>query len=408
MDIKKITTKNTSIVSFTVFVIAVIIISINLVALFFPSLIILLVSGSAIQDDPFEKGPWIFPFLAVNIPILVFGIFYYTKKLPEIIRNSIQFIRDFEISTNVTAIVFAVILFGYIALTMNELSINEELIYGDYDRVKAVIDEWPFGEGERDLMDRHVTNFLLKSSQVLFQNMNVIPFIASIALLALTYFFTVKITKKKFAGIVAMLILFQSFTFYSFDTLVSYPNFWALFYLLALYLMFIKWPLSPLAYFASLLSKALTAPFLPMLLFFTYRAEIPRRKKINITISYTVLVVVAVLIILIADIKLGGGIQEGGLGFDWVEFWIGFTAWSSQLRFDGLFLLFVLPVTVGLFILARRGLKIADAIILQIVGIIFVMPLLSAMTSFDLHPYRYVPLVGFFAIGVGTLLSKIK
>jgi len=53
-------------------------------------------------------------------------------------------------------------------------------------------------------------------------------------------------------------------------------------------------------------------------------------------------------------------------------------------------------------------LKIADAIILQIVGIIFVMPLLSAMTSFDLHPYRYVPLVGFFAIGVGTLLSKIK
>ena len=63
---------------------------------------------------------------------------------------------------------------------------------------------------------------------------------------------------------------------------------------------------------------------------------------------------------------------------------------------------------MGLFILSRRGLKIADAIIVQIVGIIFVMPLLSAMTSFDLHPYRYVPLVGFFAIGVGTLLSKIK
>jgi len=49
---------------------------------------------------------------------------------------------------------------------------------------------------------------------------------------------------------------------------------------------------------------------------------------------------------------------------------------------------------------------VADAIIVQIVGIILVMPLMSAMTSFDLHPYRYVPLVGFFAIGVGTLLKK--
>jgi len=398
--------EKTSIVSFAIFVIALVIISINLISLFFPSLIIILASGSEIQDNPFEVGPWLVPFIVTNFILLLIGILYYTKKLPEIIRNLIQFIRNFEISANVTAIVFVVILFGYIALTMNELSLNEELIYGDYDRVKAVIDEWPFGKGERDLMDRHVTNFLLKSSLVLFQNMNVIPFIASIALLALTYFFTVKITKKKFAGIVAMLILFQSFTFYSFDTLVSYPNFWALFYLLALYLMFIKWPLSPLAYFASLLSKALTAPFLPMLLFFTYRAEIPRRKKINITISYAVLVVVAVLIILIADINLGGGIQKGGLGFDWVEFWIGFTAWSSQLRFDGLFLLFVLPLTVGLFILSRKGITIADAIIVQIIGIIFVMPLLSAMTSFDLHPYRYIPLVSFFAIGVGTLLSK--
>lgn len=400
--------EKTSIVSFAIFLIALVIISINLISLFFPSLIIILASGSEIQDNPFEVGPWLVPFIVTNFILLLIGILYYTKKLPQIIRNSIQFILNFEISANVTAIVFAIILLGYIALTMNELRLDEELIYGDYDRVKVVIDEWPFGEGERSLMDRHVTNFLLKSSLVLFQNMNVIPFIASIALLALTYFFTVKITKKKFAGIVAMLILFQSFTFYSFDTLVSYPNFWALFYLLSLYLMYIKWPLSPVAYVASLLSKALTAPFLPMLLFFIYRSEIPTRKKINIAISYAAVVVASVSVVLVADVQLGGDIQKEGLVFDWEEFWIGFTAWSSQLRFDGLFLLFVLPLIVGLFILARRGQKIADAIIVQIIGIIFVMPLLSAMTSYDLHPYRYVPLVGFFAIGVGTLLSKIK
>ena len=396
-----------SVISLAVFAIALVVISINLVSLFFPSLIVVLVSGSEIQENPFEVGPWLAPFLAINLFLLVFGILYYTKKLPQIIPNSIQYILNFEISTNVTAIVFTVILFGYVALTMNELSIPEELIFGDYDRVKEVVEKWPVEESiDKDLMDRHITNFFLKASLVLFQNMNVIPFIASIAFLALTYFITVKITKKRFAGIVAMLILFQSFTFYSFDTLVSYPNFWALFYLLSLYLMYSRWQLSPVSYIASIFSKALTAPFLPMLLFFTYRAEIPRRKKVYIVISYAVVAVVAVAIVLVANINLGGGINKTGLVFDWVDFWLGFTAWSAQLRFDGLFLLLVLPVTVGLYIISRKGMAVADAIIVQIVGIILVMPLMSAMTSFDLHPYRYVPLVGFFAIGVGTLLKK--
>ena len=292
---------------------------------------------------------------------------------------------------------------------MNELIIAEELVYGDYALVKKVVEDWPFGiePGAKELMDRHVTNFLLKSSLVLFQSMNVIPFFASIAFLALTYFVTVKISKKRFAGIVAMLILFQSFTFYAFDTLVSYPNFWVLFYLLALYLVYSKWQLSPISYIASIFSKALTAPFLPLLLFFVYRAEIPKRKKIKIAILYAILVAVAVSFVLIADIKLGGGIgDEGGLEFDWVDFWIGATAWTSQLRFDGLFLLFVLPVIVGLFITSRRGIHIADAVIVQIAGIIVIMPLVTALTSFDMLPYRFVPVIGFFAIGVGTLLAK--
>jgi len=398
--------ENKNIVSFAVFVIAIVIISINLVSLFFPSLIIIQVSGSEIQDNPFVIGPWLFPFLATNLFLLAFGILYYTKKVPQIIRNSIQFILKFEISTNTAAIIFSVIIFSYIALTMNELTLDEESLYGDYKRAIATLEEWPFGKADDELMARHVSNFLLKTSEFLFQNLKVVPFLTSIALLAVTYFFTVKITNKRFAGIVAMIILFQSFTFYAFDTIVSYPNFWALFFLLSLYLLYIKWPLSPLAYIASLLSKALTAPFLPMLLFFTYRLEIPRRKKIKITISYVALVVAAVLVVLISDTDLGEGIKDEGLTFDSVDFWLGFTAWSSQLRFDGLFLLFILPVTVGLYITSRKGLLMADAILVQIVGVIIVMPLLSAMTGFDLHPYRYVPLVVFFAVGVGTLLPK--
>jgi len=399
--------RKNSIISLTVFVIALVIISLNLVSLFFPSLIVVIASGSEIQDDPFEAGSWIFPFLVTYLSLLVFGILYYTKKLPQLIRNSIKFILNFEVSSRVAAAVFVIILSMYIGLTMEEILLKEELIYGDFDRVEKVINKWPFNLTKADaLSNRHVGNFFLKVSQVVFENMKVTPFLASISLLLVTYFFTVKITKKRFAGIVAMIILFQSFTFYSFDTLASYPNFWALFYLLSLYLIYKKWHLSPIAYVASLLSKPLTAPYLPMLLFFTYKAEIPRRKKIYIAITYIALALVAVAVLLIADVSVGGGITSGGLTFDWVDFWFGFTSWPAQLRFDGLFLLFVLPVTVGLFIISRRGVPIADAIIVQIVGIIFVMALLSAITDFNLHPYRYVPLIVFFAIGVGTLLSK--
>jgi len=399
--------KKRSIVSFTVFVIAVVIISINLVALFFPSLIIVVVSGSEIQDDPFESGPWIFPFLAVNIPILVFGILYHTKKLPQFVRNSIKFILNFEISPNVAAIIFVIILFSYIAVSMKEVIFKDELVFGDFKRVEKTIEKWPFNQTSSEaLYNRHVGNFFLKVSAVVFDNFKVTPFLASIALMALTYFFTVKITKKRFAGIVAMIFLFQSFTFYSFDTVASYPNFWALFYLLSLYLLYKKWQLSPIAYVASLLSKPLTAPFLPMLLFFIYRSEIAKRKKFKILFIYAGIVGVAAAVLLFSGVDVGGGITTGKLTFDWVDFWFGFTAWASQLRFDTIFLLFILPLTVALYITSRKGITIADAILVQIVGVIVVMPLLSAMTTFDLHPYRYVPLVNFFAIGVATLLSK--
>ena len=399
--------EKTSIVSLAVLVISVIIVGINLVSLAFPSLIIFYVSGSEIQENPFEIGNWFWPLIVTNIAVLAFAILYYYKKLPQTILNSINFLRNFEISSNVAALVFVFIIFGYIGQTMNEIVIQEELLFGDFERVEKTIEKWPFNQTRSEgLFNRHVGNFFLKVSDVVFDNFKVTPFFASIALLAVTYFFTVKITQKRFAGIVAMLLLFQSWTFYSFDTIASYPNFWALFYLLSLYLLYVKWPLSSISYVASLLSKPLTAPYLPMLLFFIYRAKIPRKQKFYTLYILIGFVAVAAAALLIADVDVGGGITTGKLGFDWVDFWFGFTAWAAQLRFDTIFLLFILPLTVALYITARRGITIADAILVQIVGITVAMAFLSAMTTFDLHPYRYITLVNFFAIGVAVLLSK--
>lgn len=399
----------TSKVSYIVFVIALVIVLINLTSLVFPSLIVTSIVGSAINADPWEPGAWAIPLITINLILLVFATLYYKKILPKFIRNSYNFILNFEVSRNVAFLVVLAVMFFYIGFTIPDLYDVEEELWADFIRVKLALDNWPFGdpkEIDETLHFLYVKNFLLKSSEMLFQNFKVMPLVASAAILLLTYFFTFEITKKRFAGIVAMIILFQSRTFLEFDTIATYSNFWTLFYLLSLYLIYKKWYLSPISFIASIFSKPLSAAFLPMTLFFTYRAEIPRRKKINLTISYAVIVGVATAGVFIFDIDLGGGVTSGLLTFDNKEFWSSFTIWGFQLRDDTLFLLFILPVTVGLFLKSLKGIPQADSILILIIGTIFVMPLLAALTLTNLHPYRFVPLVVFFAIGVGTLLAQ--
>ena len=94
--------------------------------------------------------------------------------------------------------------------------------------------------------------------------------------------------------------------------------------------------------------------------------------------------------------------------FEFEEFVSGFTTLAFQLRIDGLVLVFLLPLTIGLFIKSRQGFKEADSILVLIGGILLSAPLLVGFTQFNLQPYRWIPLITFFAIGVGVLLSKIS
>ena len=76
------------------------------------------------------------------------------------------------------------------------------------------------------------------------------------------------------------------------------------------------------------------------------------------------------------------------------------------MRYESWFLLFILPLTVGLLMTARNGNPYADAVLFLIVGIVLSMPLMTAITTYNLHPYRFTPLIVFFAIGIGTLFSQ--
>lgn len=400
--------KRTSIISLIIFLSTFIISFISLITAVFPALILRTLGGleDRVGIDPFEPGIWAYPILIANFIVFALLISYFKNWLPIIIRKPIRFVFNFEVSPQVAFITIMILIGIYIMFSVNELSNNkfEADYYGIFKPwlETFVFTELPEGELNRDL-GHHLQIALEVLSMQIFGNYKVIPFIASIALPIMTYFITTELTKKRFAGIVAMVIVLQSGIFLFYDTSVSYPNFWILFYLLSLYLIYKKWPLSPISYVAGTLSKGLIAIFLPATLFFIYRSIIPRQKKIYVTISYVVIALAGMAFLSITGAKLNP-VAENELNFH--NFVSGFTAFSSGFIHDGLILLFLLPLIVGLFIASRKGIVHADSIMFLIIVMLLSAPFLSGFSENQNVPYRFVPLVVFFAIGTGILLSR--
>lgn len=322
---------------------------------------------------------------------------YKKNKLPEIVRRTIKFVFDFEVSKKIALIVLITFLAVYVSFTASELSQEEG--WTDYTAVKQRVQDWNPSQIVSSF-EPHLRYLLLSASLNIFGNIRVLPFVVSIALVVLTYFITKELSQKRFAGLVAVAILLQSSTFLSYDTSATYDSLWALLYVLSLYLIYKKWFLSPPSFVASILAKALTAMFLPMTLFFIYRSNLSRQKKKILAITYGAIIIAGI-------VATAAGINPSfNTGSDPYDFWRGFTAWAFQMRFDVIILFFILPLIVGLFVVSRRGIIHADSIMVLLMGMLLSAPILQGFTDQTIQPYRFVPLVIFFAMGVGTMFTK--
>ncbi len=396
-------------VSWIVFFFTISIVVLSLIPVVFPSLIVAgfiqvndLEQFDIISDlgiDPYQTGPLAGALFATSGIVFALAFLHFKNKLPRPISSAFKFIFNFEVSKKIAIISMIVILSTYVAASAGELS--EEEPYEDYIDVKKRLDGWSPDQMTRSF-EPHVRYFFISSSMILFGNYAIVPFLASIALVVMVYFFTKQITNKRFSGLVASIILLQSNVFLAFDTSVAYTNFWVLFYLLSLYLMYKAWPLSPISYIASIPAKALTVTFLPMSIYFLWRCSISRKKK---------LIISGVVIIVIAGAAMSsgtgpaGGVQQEPFIPD--EFWIGFASFATQLRFDGLVILFLVPLVVGLLFTSTKN-KHSESMMVMIGGMLLIAPLLTGLTDQTNQPYRFVPLVTFFAVGVGILLSKAR
>ena len=393
---------NHTMTSWIVFLFSIGIVLISFISVMFPALILssdtVKIPGiEPVTPDPFETGIWFGGVIFTNGIIFGLALLHHKKKITSLSRLFGK-IFSFEISKKVSLVIMALLIIIYTSYSAGELSIEENL--GDYAGVEKRLDTWSIDTITS--FQPHVRYFLLSSSMTLFDNYKVIPFIASIALLITTYLITKTITQKRFAGIVSTIILLQSSVFLTYDTTVSYTNFWILFYLISLYMAYRFWPLSPVAYLLSIPSKALTAAFLPMSIYFILRSSISKKQKM-ITSGITFGIILTGGVAYAAGISTTQNTEEG---FDAKEFQMGFTSFAYQLRSDGLVMLFTIPLVVGLFIASRKGIKHGESMMVFISGMLLIAPILTGFTNQTNQPYRFVPLIVFFAMGVGVLLSK--
>jgi len=402
-------TQNSNLVHKAAFIFSLIVVVASLVSVIFPTFIIRLTSASTTGPvSLFDVGTLALPVVALNVLIFGLGILYYKKNLPNYIIKSIKFILNFEISRRIAIIVIVFVLGIYVILTINQLTIDEGTLWEDYvDIVKPILKLWPTQHVSNyeisEQLQRHVRAFLLVASNDVFHNDKVIPYLASISILFLTYFITRQISGKRFAGIISMIVVVQSYTFLRYSASATYDNFWVAFYLLSIYSLYKKWYLSPISYVLSIFSKIISAPYLLLTLFFIYRLDIIKKKKYLLLISYVIAVIVSIIII-----KLGGFVYQRFVSLDYNSFWVGLAMWSNQLRFDFLIELTILPLVVGLYLISKKGILEADSMLIMIGGLIINQPLLSIMQSNLMQPYRMVSFVVFFAISIGMLLSKTR
>ena len=385
--------------------IGIFVVSFSLISVVFPGLIISIVDTN-LFGETFEIGAMGMPFLIVNVVIFSLIVLGIKQRLPNAFTDIIQKILSFDISKKNSFVILIIILSIYVVVTVNELSIYELNQYGDFLVLENAVKIWPEQESENkylsEQLDRHVRMALLVASEEIFNNIKIIPYLASIFLLITTYFLTVKLSEKNFTGLIAVILILQSSTFYVYDTIAVYENFWVLFYVFSIYLIFKKPKFSSIFFILSIFSKAIFVLWLPISILVTLLSDIPKNKKIFVIITHVLVIIISVIIFQYSDAVYGNVVD-----IEVSEFWIGFTTLASNLRFDIVLLLLLLPVSVGLFIKARMGSKNSISLLVLISGTILVTPILEMITDYYfVYPYRYVPLVVFFAIGLSTLFSK--
>jgi len=316
-------------------------------------------------------------------------------------------IHRFDLTQKQISFVVLGVMVLYIGITSLELFEPECTGYlqcFDFDRRMARLYVWDVDWFKDDF--RHFTHFaLLTISDQFFGNYKVLVLVSSVLLLLLVYFLAESISGKRIGGLAAMLVMFQSTVFTNYDTSVAYPTFWALLFLTSWYLTRTKyWWLFVIPFVFAVAAKGIAAIFLPAIVLFVLASDTKNKKKIVLTL----IVILIVGLVLVLSVEQFGNPTMGGYSvlkfFKGDQFVMGFVSWIWKGFADD-------QITIVLFmfaasILLSKAIRNGKATTLFCLGIIFVSPILTGLTTYDIWPYRMVPMVAGIAIMIAVVISN--
>ena len=114
-----------------------------------------------------------------------------------------------------------------------------------------------------------------------------------------------------------------------------------------------------------------------------------------------------VILVMVGLFTLGNTIYDDIIHIDINRFMNSLSDFSSQMRFDYFMLMMILPVTIALFSVSRTGIIHAESLLFFISVLLLAGPLVTLLTDFYvILPYRFVPLIAFFAIAMGVIIFR--
>ncbi len=303
------------------------------------------------------------------------------------------------------------LILGYMVFTIGDVKAGSDSIYPDYnDHVVPFLEtcsltelpERPNEKGDPSLTRSPLKWYSICASYQIFNNENVIPFLFSIGLLPLVFHLGYRVSgNSSIVGMIALLIVVSSSTFYKWDTSATYDQSWAFFLFLALNMLYWKPRLMPVAFFASVVSKGLTLAYLPMLLYHMWVEWQQYKNPMWVLASSLFIIIPIAVVVAVLYSTNQFGIIGASLSFNLAELIEGFWIWIFY--FGDIHVQYGIPLVIVILVILRNKIHNADVIGFWMVGILATVPLILGFTDQLIHPYRFVPLLAFFGIGLGMI-----
>jgi len=151
----------------------------------------------------------------LSISLVVFFVLLYLQKKFKILKKiKANAILEFDLSKKISILIVIVTLVIYVSLTYHEIFEDEYQIVGaDFAYTMEFLNDkqiLEFLKLPTDIFVLDIRGILLKLSILIFDTIRFIPFVVSILLLVLVYFFTLKITENTLAGLLSFFLLIQN------------------------------------------------------------------------------------------------------------------------------------------------------------------------------------------------------